>query len=131
MTREKARKLAPPVITAESKAFFDAARDGKFMIPICTACGKAHWYPRAICPFCASDQVEWRAASGNGTIYTFSVMRRVKEPYAIAHVTLTEGPTMLTNIVDCDFDTLAVGQPVRVTFRETENGPPVPMFKPA
>jgi len=130
MTREMTRKLTPPMETAESKAFFDAARDGKFMVPVCAACGKAHWYPRAICPFCASDRVEWREASGNGTIYTFSVMRRVKEPYAIAHVTLAEGPTMLTNVVDCDFDTLAIGAPVRVTFRETENGPPVPMFKP-
>ena len=104
------RKLTPPVVTAESKAFFDAARAGKFMVPVCTACGKTHWYPRAICPFCTSDKVEWHAASGRGTIYTFSVMRRVKEPYAIAHVTLAEGPTMLTNIVDCDLGTLAIGQ---------------------
>ncbi len=125
------RKLTPPVITSESKAFFDAARTGRFTIPVCTACGKAHWYPRAICPFCASDKVEWRDASGKGTIYTFSVMRRVKEPYAIAHVTLAEGPTMLTNIVDCDFDKLRIGQPVAVVFKETENGPPAPMFKPA
>ena len=51
-------------------------------------------------------------ASGNGTIYTFSVMRRAKEPYAIAYVTLAEGPTMMTNIVDCDFDALRIGQPV-------------------
>ncbi len=90
-----------------------------------------HWYPRAICPFCASDKIEWRAASGKGTIYTYSVMRRAKEPYAIAYVTLAEGPTMMTNIVDCDFDVLRVGQPVTVVFKDTENGPPVPMFKPA
>jgi uncharacterized OB-fold protein len=125
-----ARKLTSPPVNAETKAFFDAARQGRFMIPVCTACGKAHWYPRAICPFCSSDKVEWRAASGKGTIYTFSVMRRVKEPYVIAHVTLAEGPTMLTNIVDCDFDTVRIGQPVAVVFAETENGPPVPMFKP-
>ena len=79
------RKLAAPVITAESKTFFDAARQGRFLIPVCTACGRAHWYPRAICPFCTSDQMEWREASGKGTIYAFSVMRRVKEPYIIAH----------------------------------------------
>jgi uncharacterized OB-fold protein len=125
------RKLTPPVITSESKAFFDAARTGRFTIPVCTACGKAHWYPRAICPFCASDKVEWRDASGKGTIYTFSVMRRVKEPYAIAHVTLAEGPTMLTNIVDCDLDKLRIGQAVAVVFQDSENGAPVPMFKPA
>jgi uncharacterized protein len=125
------RKLAPPVVTAEGKAFFDAARAGRFVIPLCTACSRAHWYPRAICPFCASKKVEWREASGKGTIYTFSVMRRVKEPYIIAHVTLAEGPTMLTNLVDCDSDQVRVGQPVSVVFQDTENGPPVPMFKPA
>src|ERR1700722_3323348 len=124
------RKLTPPVITAEGKTFFDAARQGRFLIPVCTACNRPHWYPRAICPFCASDKVEWREASGKGTIYTFSVMQRVKEPYAIAHVTLAEGPTMLPNIVDCDFDQLRIGQPVAVVFQETEGGPPVPMFKP-
>ncbi len=126
-----ARKITPPVVNAESKMFWDAAREGRFLVPFCRACGKAHWYPRAICPFCASHKIEWRAASGNGTIYTYSVMRRAKDPYAIAHVTLAEGPTMLTNIVDCDFDKLKIGQPVTVVFRETDNGPPAPMFKPA
>jgi uncharacterized protein len=124
------RKITPPVVTPETRPFWNAAREGRFMVPTCTACGRAHWYPRAICPFCAGDKIEWRAASGRGTIYTFSVMRRVKEPYAIAHVTLAEGPTMLTNIVDCDFDQLRIGQAVAVVFKETENGPPVPMFKP-
>jgi uncharacterized OB-fold protein len=125
------RKLAAPVITAESKPFFDAARQRRFLLPVCTACSRAHWYPRAICPFCASDKLDWREASGNGTIYTFSVMRRVKEPYIIAHVTLAEGPTMLTNIVACDAADVRIGQPVTVVFQDTENGPPVPMFKPA
>ena len=124
------RKLVPPVITAESKAFFDAARQSRFLIPICTACDRAHWYPRAICPFCASDKVEWRQASGRGTVYAFSVMRRVKEPYIIAHVTLAEGPTMLTNIVGCDADHLRIGQAVTIVFQDTDNGPPVPLFKP-
>jgi uncharacterized protein len=74
--------------------------------------------------------VQLRDASGRGTIYTFSVMRRAKEPYAIAYVTLAEGPTMMTNIVDCDFDKLSIGQAVSVIFKDTESGPPVPMFRP-
>jgi len=125
------RSLTPPVVTAEGKAFFDAARQGRFLIPVCTACNRAHWYPRVICPFCANDNVEWREALGKGTIYTFSVTRRVKEPYIIAHVTLAEGPTMLTNIVACNADDVRIGQAVTVVFQETSNGPPVPMFKPA
>lgn len=124
------RKLPAPVVTAETQKFWDAARAGRFTIPVCTACGEAHWYPRAICPFCDSDKVEWRDAAGKGTIYTFSVMRRAKEPYTIAYVTLAEGPTMLTNIVGCDPNALRISQPVAVVFGESDNGPPVPIFRP-
>jgi uncharacterized protein len=126
-----ARKIAAPFVTAESKPFFEAARQGRFIIPVCSACNKAHWYPRAICPFCASDKVGWRDSPGRGTIYTYSAMRRVKDPYVIAHVTLAEGPTMLTNIVECDPDEVRIGQPVVVMFQESDGGPPVPMFRPA
>ena len=124
------RKIPSPIANTETQAFWDAARTGRFVLPTCTACRKAHWYPRAICPFCADGTIEWRDASGRGTIYTYSVMRRAKEPYVIAYVTLAEGPTMMTNIVDCNFDALRIGQPVNVVFKETENGPPVPMFRP-
>ena len=91
-TMADARKIPSPVVTVETQPFWNAARERRFVVPTCTACGKAHWYPRAICPFCGSDKIEWRAASGRGTIYSYSVMRRAKEPYAIAYVTLAEGP---------------------------------------
>jgi uncharacterized OB-fold protein len=58
-------------------------------------------------------------------------MRRVPAPFALAYVTLEEGVTMMTNIVDCDFDAIRIGQPVKVVFKPTEGGPPVPMFTPA
>jgi uncharacterized protein len=126
-----ARPIPAPIVTVESEPFWNAARQDRFVVPTCAACGKAHWYPRVVCPFCGAEKIEWRAASGQGTIYSFSVMRRAKEPYAIAYVTLAEGPTMLTNIVDCDFDTLRIGQSVRVAFGETADGTPVPLFRPA
>ena len=49
-------------------------------------------------------------------------------PYAIAYVTLAEGPTMMSNIVDCDLDAIRIGQRVRLVFKPAENGQPVPMF---
>jgi uncharacterized OB-fold protein len=124
------RSIVAPVISTETQAFWDAAREGRFLIRRCTACGKPHWYPRTICPFCARAETEWVAASGKGKIYSYSVMRRVPEPFAIAYVTLAEGPTMLTNIVDCDLDALRIGQDVTVIFKPTEGGPPVPLFRP-
>jgi len=122
------KKTPAPQPAPETQAFWDAAAKGRFLIRRCTACGRAHWYPRSICPFCWSDKTEWVEASGRGTIYSYSVMRRAPEPYVIAYVTLAEGPTMLTNLVDCDFGALAVGQEVRLKFSPSDGGPPVPTF---
>ena len=125
------RKIDAPQPSPETKPFWDAAAVGRLVIKRCAACGEHHHYPRSICPFCGSDRTEWRDASGRGTIYTYSVMRRAPVPYAIAYVTLEEGVSMMTNIVDCDLDAIRVGQKVRVVFKPTEGGPPVPMFAPA
>jgi uncharacterized OB-fold protein len=108
------RKYPAPALNPEIKPFFDAATEGKLALKKCGACGQAHHYPRAICPFCASDRTEWITASGRGTIYSYSVMRRVPVPYAIGYVTLEEGVTMMTNIVDCDLDAIRIGQRVKV-----------------
>ncbi|MDA8249177.1 MAG: OB-fold domain-containing protein [Rhodospirillales bacterium] len=123
------RNLPAPPVTPESAPFFAAAAAGKFLIGRCTQCGRAHWYPRALCPFCFGA-TEWQEASGRGAIYSFSVMRRVTPPYAIAYVTLDEGPTMMTNLVDCDFDGLRIGGRVQLVFKPSEGGPPVPCFRP-
>ena len=45
-------------------------------------------------------------------------------------MTLEEGVSMLTNIVDCDLDTVKIGMEVKVVFKPTDGGPPVPMFTP-
>jgi uncharacterized OB-fold protein len=125
------RKIAPPPVTPETQRFWEAAAAGRLLLKRCLACGEPHHYPRPICPFCGSDRTEWRNASGRGTVYSYSVMRRAEVRYAIAYVTLEEGVTMMTNIVDCDLDAIRIGQPVRVVFKPSDGGPPVPMFTPA
>ncbi len=114
----------------ETKPFWDGCAQGKLMLTRCVDTGKFIWYPRAISPF-TLGKVEWVEASGKGTIYSLSVMKRAEVPYAIAYVTLEEGPTMMTNIVECDLDAIKIGQPVKLKFVPSENGPPMPMFTPA
>jgi uncharacterized OB-fold protein len=125
------RKIPAPQPNPETQPYWDAAASGKLLIKKCADCGEVHFYPRAICPFCFSARTEWQEASGRGTIYTYSVMRRAPVPYAIAYVSLAEGPTMMTNIVDCDLDGIRIGQAVRVVFKPSEGGALVPMFAPA
>jgi uncharacterized protein len=124
------RTIPDPNPNPETAAFWEAANEGRFLIKSCGDCGKPHWYPRAVCPHCFSANTTWRPASGRGTIYSYSVTRRIAAPYAIAYVTLEEGPTMMTNIVDCDLDGLAIGRKVELVFKSSQGGQAVPMFRP-
>ena len=127
---ESERSYPQPSVTVETQPFWDGTAKGILLLKRCRDCGETHYYPRALCPFCFSGETEWYEASGQGRIYTFSVMRRVPAPYVIAFVTLAEGVSMMTNIVDCDLDAVAIGQDVQLTFRETEGGYTLPVFTP-
>lgn len=124
-------KIPAPAVYPETKAFWDAAAAGRLLIKKCSSCGEAYFYPRPLCPFCFSERTEWLPTSGRGTIYSYSIMRKAPVPYAIAYVTLAEGPTMMTNIVDCAFEAIRIGLAVKLVFKPTDGGPPVPMFTPA
>ena len=110
--------------------YWEAAAAGRLLLKHCNGCGRNHYYPRPVCPLCFSDRTDWLQASGEGTLYSWSVERRGNPPYSIAYVTLPEGVTLLTSIVDCDFDKLAVGQKLKLGF-EQRDGLPVPVFRPA
>ncbi|MCF4123928.1 Zn-ribbon domain-containing OB-fold protein [Methylobacterium sp. SyP6R] len=119
-----------PPASPDSAPFVAAAREGRFLLRRCAACGKAHWYPRALCPFCFGETA-WEEASGEGTIYSYTVLAREDPPRTVAYVTLAEGPTMLTSLVDCDPQALAISLPVQLVFASSRDGTPVPCFRPA
>jgi uncharacterized OB-fold protein len=120
-----------PEPTIDTQAYWAAAADGRLMIGRCRSCDSVHFYPRTRCPICLGADTELVEASGKGTVYSYSIMRRAKVPYAIAYVALPEGVTMMTNIVGCDFDRIAVGMSVKVAFRKSPDGVAVPVFEPA
>jgi uncharacterized OB-fold protein len=122
------RTIIAPSPFPETTPYWEAAARGKLLLKYCVACNAYHFYPRSLCPFCFSDKTEWREAAGTGMIYSFSVTRRTEVPYAIAYITLAEGPTIMSNIVDCDLDSIRIGQRVRLVFKPAENGQAVPMF---
>ncbi len=128
MTQDRA--MAGPRPNPETQAYWDAAKEGRLLLRRCNACGEIHFYPRSICPFCFSDDTQWLESKGAGVIYSYSVMRRGVAPYALAYVTLDEGPTLMTNIVDCDLASLRIGQRVRVTFKQSDSGFRIPVFTP-
>lgn len=123
--------LPSPVINAEGLAFWQAAQENKLLLKFCSACEEYHYYPRTICPHCGSDETVWVKSEGMGEIYSFTVMRRgVEFPFAMAYVRLKEGICLLTHLTNCDFDSIRVGQKVRVVFRATQDGQKTHLFEP-
>ena len=125
------RVIPTPTAYPDNAAFWAACNKGRLLVKHCMACGKPHWYPRTLCPLCMNDQTQWKESAGLGSIYTFSVCRRVGPvPYVIAYVRLDDGVTLLTNVVDCDFEALRIGDRVKLVMKSSESGAMVPMFTP-
>jgi uncharacterized OB-fold protein len=121
--------LAAPPPGPESATFYAAAREGRFLIGRCRGTGRYFWYPRAVSPF-DFGPTSLEPASGKGVVYSFSTAQRGGPAYTIAYVTLAEGPTMMTALVDCDPATLAIGQAVTLVWKPAVDGMPVPCFRP-
>jgi uncharacterized protein len=126
-----------PRIDEESKGFWEACQRHELYLQRCGECGALRYYPRALCPACLSDRIEWVRASGRGTVYTFTVTHQNQAPgfrdalpYAMAYVELAEGVRMLTNIVECAPDDVRIGMPVELTFEDVTPEITLPRFRP-
>ncbi|CAB4681519.1 unannotated protein [freshwater metagenome] len=125
-----------PTVTQANAAFWAATAEGRFQLQRCNECDTVLWFPRRHCPSCWTENVSTFDASGKGVVYSFTVIRKgamaYKEsgPFVIAYVELAEGPRVMTNIVDCDVETVKVGMPVEVVWHDTGQGNALYRFRP-
>ncbi|BBK43246.1 hypothetical protein STVA_32660 [Allostella vacuolata] len=105
---------------------------GELRYRACTACGARQTFPRAFCPACGSEAVEWRRAAGTGTVHAAAIVTRAPSdafrplvPYAILLVDLDEGIRMMAH----GAPGLTIGQRVAVTFH-LHDGRHLPRFVP-
>lgn len=120
-----------------SEKFWEGTREGKLLIQVCKECDSRIFYPRKFCPECWSEKLDWIAASGKGTVLTFSTAYDMVEPkfmdelpYTLAYVDLEEGVRLMTRIVDCKPEDITFSMAVEVVFHERE-GFFLPYFRPA
>lgn len=126
-----------PQITpdSDSQVYWEGIARGELRIQRCVACTRYVFYPRAICPHCFSDRLSWVAASGKGTIYSYTVAHQAfgsfaKEvPFVIAIVELEEGVRMMTRIIGTPREHIRIGAPVRVSCESIAEGPTLPYFR--
>lgn len=127
------RALPAPIEYPDNTEYWAAARRGELLVKHCEACGQAHWFPRPHCPHCGSARTVFKPSAGLGTVYSATLTRKAGPvPFVLAYVTLDEGVTMLTTLVDRELTAWRIGDRVRVRFEPTEGaGAPVPVFGPA
>ena len=120
------------------KVFWEGAKQGKLMLPRCTTCNKVHWYPRFICPFCHSTEIEWIEGSGEGRIHTFAVQYRAgggwanETPFVTAYIDLDEGDRMLTVLRGVDPthpENIKIGSRVKVEFEPASENVHIPFWR--
>jgi len=134
MKMAEVRKVVLPYdlrTSLDNETFYNAANEGKFMLPKCKTCGKYYWPAAFICEYCGSSDVEWVEASGHGTLYShvevrFPFHKGIKEflPCGLCAVTLDEGPRVFGRLVDYeDIEKVKDGVPVHVVWlRDEEKG---------
>ena len=90
----------------------------------CPHCGKIFFPPRLICPECKKAGLEETKLAEKGKVISYTIIRVPPQqfvdqaPYAVGIVELDDGVKITGQIVDCNFEDLAVGKKVKMEFRK-------------
>jgi uncharacterized OB-fold protein len=126
-----------PVPLSYTKPFWEATRERKLLLQYDPRNGKYQFYPRPVSIYDGRPGLEWRQASGQGEIFTYTIAVRARppfqghEPFAIGVVTLEEGVNIMANIVHCTREELRIGLKVKLCWLPLPNGTNLPAFEPA
>lgn len=132
---EGTRPKPLPVVTEESRPFWEGCRQGILRLQYCEQCHQHQFYPRLYCMHCGAEQISWVTASGRGVIYSYTIIHQNKSPefvqetpYNVAVVQLEEGPRMMSNIVGISSEELRVDLPVKIVFDPVSDTISLPRF---
>ena len=129
-----------PVPDRDSEPFWDACRQRRLLVRSCNRCGRAHYPPGPVCPWCVSFDVAWAEDGGHGRVRSFVTFRhpflpalRDALPYVLLKVALDEHPDAVLHgrLVPGPTDAVAVGAPVRVEWEEIGGGYVIPNWSMA
>lgn len=115
------------------KVYQDGLKAGRFKIQRCGACAGHVFYPRVICSHCGSPDLTWVAPSGNGTVYSTTVVRRKLDAGGDLHIALIdleEGVRMMSRVDGLKPEQVQIGLAVKAGI-VTENGQALVVFHPA
>lgn len=128
--------LTPPrILGLYDPPFWDLLKDtGRLHLQRCTDCGSFRYPPGPCCPDCLSDAAEWAPCAGTGTLLSWVTFRKTylpayPAPYNVIAVRLTEGPVIVSNLVDDpEPGARIIDAPVRLVVVRMDDGVALPRF---
>jgi uncharacterized OB-fold protein len=130
-TPQKATEKKPrpvPTPTRTTTPFWDAAKEGRFLLQYDPAAGKYQFYPRPVSVYSGSRKLEWREASGRGKLVAHTFVRvpvRGFEdivPFVLASVDLDEGVRVAGRLMGLKPDDVTPGMRVKICWEELPGG---------
>jgi uncharacterized OB-fold protein/acyl dehydratase len=131
----KPRRIRPP-LGHDNAWWWQLVDRGVLPIQKCNGCGKLHHPPRPMCDRCRSTDMGHQAASGRGTVHTYTVIHHPQFPgydfpIVAALIDLEEGTRIVSNVVECAPGDVHVGMAVQGFIHEGDDGMKLPVFRPA
>jgi uncharacterized protein len=134
--------MKDPYANELTQPFWTAALQGRLSAPKCTTCGTFVLPPQPRCFVDQNDTFEYVDLPGTGTVYTFTIVRHPLAPHLVDVVpyvssvveldgTQGAGARMILNIIDCDPETIKIGDKVRVVFDQVSETLALPRAVPA
>jgi uncharacterized OB-fold protein len=127
-----------PLVNDENRHFWESGEQGQLCFQRCTACKSYIHPPAPVCGECLGRQWTTEPVSGDAVVHTFTINHHpwipgFDPPYVVAIVEMVEqkGLRLMTNIVNCPIEEVAIGMKVKVRFEELEDGAWLPLFEPA
>jgi len=71
---------------------------GALMFACCRACGHGQADAFEKCPVCLADGCDQQPLQGKGTLYSFTTLHTLAEPYALGYADLPEGIRLLVRL---------------------------------
>jgi uncharacterized OB-fold protein len=132
---QKPSRIKPPMALDNGWWWERVAEDEVVPIQRCTGCQKLRHPPRPMCDACGSQAFDSIAASGRGSVHTFTVIHQPQVPgyeYPIIAiiVDLEEGERMASTLVECEPEDASIGMSVEAVIHEDEDGFKIPFFRP-
>ncbi len=133
---DQAKTKPRPDISETTRPFWDAIGENQLMVQYDPGTGAHQFYPRSTSLATGRGDLEWRAVSGKGTVYSFTATLVATPgfeddvPYILAMIDLAEGVRILANMINVAEDEIEIGMPVRVAFEQRSDDVTYFCFEP-